>query len=84
MCADLGGRRDQADALLEVVAAREELLLRASGGSVARIPRESPVAHGGLVGELGLERLFPARAVAVFGRIGEEQKVPPVVGWVAR
>src|SRR5947207_74187 len=77
------GARDEADHLVEGVAAGDELLAGRAGDAVGAVPRERPVSHACVSTERGVEQGLPAAAVAGAGRVVEDQQVPPVVARVA-
>ncbi len=84
MGADALASRDQADRLLESVAAREEVLGGSAELAVDRVPRQGHVAHRRLIRELAREQPLPAIGVTGERRRVEQQVVAPPVGRVAR
>lgn len=81
---DLLSRGDQADDLLEVVAARGKLLTRGAECPVGAIPRERAMLRSRLIGELLLEQPLPPARVPRPGRLVEQQQVAPIVHRIAR
>ena len=74
---------DEADALVDVVAARAELLARRADLTVRAVPAERAMPHPRLVRERLVEQRLPAGRVAR-GRLAvEEEEVAPVVRRVA-
>ena len=78
------GIGDQPDDLVELVAARDELLTRAAERPVDSIPRQRHVLGPRALTELELEQPLPPLTVPVLGRVVEQEQVPPVVRRVAR
>jgi hypothetical protein len=75
---------DEADALVDVVAADAELLARAAEVSVRVVPGKRTMPHARLVAKLILEKLLPANRIAVDRRRPEDQQVAPVVSRITR
>jgi hypothetical protein len=84
MIAELAEPRDEADALVDVVARLVELLPRPAERAVGAIPREGAVPDPLVGAEFTLEELLPASPVTFDRRLVEEQEIAPVVSRVRR
>src|SRR5205823_3537589 len=75
---------DQADALVQVIATSDKLVMRQTHFTIDAVPRERLVAHARVVAEFQLEQLLPATRIPGARRPIEHQQISPMMRRVAR